>query len=146
MIRIALSLATLLLLAGCEEPFIVFAGGELTGEVVPAPEDWSSIEQIDTVQLETQPDDPYSVNIWVAAVGADLYVATGADGTSWSEHIAEGNAVRVRAETEIFELEAYQVFDASERARVAKAYVDKYDLDETDNWVMKGMIFRLDRR
>ena len=146
MTRTALCLAALLLLAGCEEPFIVFAGGELSGEVAFPPDSWSELDQLDTVQLETQPDDPYSVNIWAAAVDGDLYVATGADGTNWTEHIAEDADVRVRGGSTIYELEARLVTDAAELARVSQAYVSKYDLDESDNWVMEGMIFRLDRR
>jgi hypothetical protein len=29
---------------------------------------------------------------------------------------------------------------------VARAYVDKYELDADENWVMDAIIFRLDRR
>ena len=146
MTRTALCLAGLLLLAGCEEPFIVFAGGELSGEVAFPPDSWSEFDQLDTVQLETQPDDPYSINIWAVSVASDLYVATGEDGTNWTEHIAKDAAVRVRGGSTIYELEARLVTDTAELARVSQAYVSKYDLDESDNWVMQGIVFRLDRR
>lgn len=146
MTRIAIFLAALLSLAGCEEPFIVFAGGELSGDVASPPENWSAFAEMDTVQLETQPADPYSINIWIAAVEDDLYVATGDDGTNWTQHIEADPSVRVRAGSTIYELEARLVNSAGEQARVSKAYVDKYDLDESDNWVMQGMIFRLDQR
>ena len=145
-LRKLIAACALVLTAGCEEPFIVFAGGELSGEVVAPPEDWSSLDQVDTVQLETQPEDPYSINIWIASVGDDLYVATGEDGTNWTEHLAEDPLVRLRAEGQIYELRARPIFDRAERARVSRAYVGKYDLDEDDNWVMRGQIFRLDRR
>ena len=145
MSRTALTLITLLLVSGCEDPFIVFAGGELSGQVVPAPEDWADVVAIDTVQLETQPEDPYSINIWIANVGEDLYVATGDDGTNWTEHINASAKVRLRANDNLYLLEAYLVHDDAERSRVSQAYVRKYDLDEGDNWVMEGMIFRLDR-
>ncbi len=144
--RNIIAACALVLAAGCEEPFIVFAGGALSGEVVEPPEDWSSMDPMDTVQLETQPDDPYSINIWIASVGKDLYVATGDDGTNWTEHLAEDPMVRLRADDQIYELRARPVLDRAERARVSKAYVGKYDLDEDDNWVMRGQIFRLDRR
>jgi hypothetical protein len=146
MTRFVFALITLLLVSGCEEPFIVFAGGELSGPVAAAPDDWSELSAIDTVQLETQPEDPYSINIWIAGVAEDLYVATGEDGTNWTEHIHANAKVRVRANANVYELEAYLVHDDAERSRVSQAYVGKYDLDEADNWVMKGMIFRLDRR
>lgn len=146
MSRIGLTLCAALLLAGCEEPVVVFAGGELSGTVVPAPDDWSAVDAIDTVQLETQPHDPYSINIWAAAVDRDLYVATGPDGTNWTQHIAADARVRLRAEGNIYELDAFLVRDEAERARVAQAYVRKYDVDEDDSFVTRGMIYRLDRR
>ena len=146
MTRAIICLTAMLMLTGCEEPFIVFAGGALSGEVIETPTDWSVLNAIDTVQLETQPADPYSINIWIAAVGADLYVATGEDGQRWTDYLnADGN-VRVRANQDLYELEAHMVTNAAERDRVAKAYVDKYDLADGDNWVMEGMIFRLDHR
>ena len=146
MTRTALCLVGLLLLAGCEEPFIVFAGGELSGEVEHPPDTWTVFDSHSTVQLETQPDDPYSINIWCASVAGDLYVATGEDGTSWTEHIARHPHVRMRAGATIYELEARLVNNAAERGNVSQAFASKYDMDESDNWVMQAMIFRLDRR
>lgn len=145
MIRFSLSLCTALLLVGCEEPVVVFAGGELSGTVVPAPDDWADVDKIDTAQLETQPHDPYSVNIWLAAVDKDLYVAAGEDGTNWTEHIAEDARVRLRANGSIYELDAFLVENVDERARVSAAYVRKYDIDQ-DSFVARGMVYRLDRR
>lgn len=140
------SAALLLALAACSEPFIVFAGGELSGEEAPAPADWSSLETVETVQIETRPEDPYSVNIWAAGIGTDLYIGTGPDGTRWSQHLQEDPRMRLRVGTTIYPLLARPVADPEERRRVASAYVDKYDLDTDENWVMEAIIFRLDRR
>ena len=71
-------------LSGCAEPFIVMAGGQLSGEVTDPPADWSEFNDEEIIQLETRPEDPYSVNIWMIASGPDLYVATGDDPTRWS--------------------------------------------------------------
>ena len=125
---------------------MVFAGGQLSGEVKPTPDNWTQLDNVDLVQIETQPSDPYSVNVWAAAVDKDLYVAAGDDGANWTEHIEIDANVRVRGNSSIYELRARLVSDAAERARVSKAYVGKYGLDQDDNWVMDGMIFRLDRR
>jgi len=57
-------------LAGCSEPFIVFAGGELSGETAAPPDDWSALRDEETFQLETRPEDPYSVNIWAVGIGS----------------------------------------------------------------------------
>jgi len=140
-----LSLGLSLLLAGCSEPFIVFAGGALSGEETTAPDDWSALADIETMQLETRPAEPYSVNIWAVGIGPDLYVGTGPDGTRWSQYILEDRHVRFRAEGKVYALHALPVVEPEERRRVAEAYVDKYDLDSNENWVMEALVFRLDR-
>jgi hypothetical protein len=134
------------LLAGCDEPFIVLSGGALSGEVVSPPEDWSAMDDVEIVQLETRPEDPYSVNIWSVELGPDLYVATGEDGTNWTKILENDRDVRLRADGKIYLLRATPVVDPEERAAVAAAYVKKYGVDEDDNWVAVGQIFRLDRR
>jgi len=136
----------LLLLGGCAEPFIVLSGGALTGEVADPPVDWTELNAVDVMQLETRPSDPYSINIWAAGLGPHIYVATSEDGTSWTEFLAEERDVRLRIEGVVYELEAVPVVDAAERAAVAAEYVRKYDVDEEDNWVSVGQVFRLDRR
>lgn len=141
-----MSLVLLFLASGCSEPFIVMSGKGLSGTVTDAPPSWSAFEDVDVVQLETRPSDPYSVNIWMVAIGKDIYVATGADDTNWSVNIAEDPDVRLRIKGDIFELEADKVTDDREHRAVAAAYVKKYDLDEEDNWVLHGQVFRLDRR
>jgi hypothetical protein len=146
MVRVMLAAAAAILLGACSEPFIVFSGGALNGEAADPPGDWTILDNIDTVQLETQPDDPYSVNIWAAGIGADAYVATGDDGTTWTVHIEENRDVRLRIIDQIYPLEAVRVVDPTELHRVSMAYVTKYDLDSDDNWVMNGQVFRLDRR
>ena len=64
--RTVLALATALLLAACG-PLGPFPSGELSGELETEPvSDWSFLAAHETVQLETRPDDPYSLNIWIA--------------------------------------------------------------------------------
>ncbi|MDH3642322.1 MAG: hypothetical protein OES38_09515 [Gammaproteobacteria bacterium] len=141
-----LAAAAVFLLGACSEPFIVFSGGELRGEISDAPSDWSQFNAVDTVQLETQPDDPYSINVWATGIGPDVYVATGDDDTNWTKHIEAHRDVRLRIEQQVFELKAIRVRDPDELQRVSAAYVDKYGLETDDNWVMTGQVFRLDRR
>lgn len=133
-------------LSGCAEPFIVLAGGELTGEVADPPVDWSQFDEEEIIQLETQPDDPYSINIWMVGAGPDLYIATGDDPTNWTEHIDRNPDVRVRIRGTLYELEATRVTDREEKLRIGMEYVRKFDVDEDDNWVQNGQLFRLDRR
>ena len=131
-------------LAACSEPVATIPGGQLSGEANDAPVEWAAVPG--TIQLETRPTNPYSINIWSVGIGPDLYVATGAKGTKWSGFIEEDRSVMARLGRRLYPLHAVQVDDPTERARVAAAYTDKYDIDEVDGWVVKGVIFRLDRR
>lgn len=141
------ALSTLILFtAGCAEPFIVMSGGVLSGPVEDAPVDWTELNQVEIAQLETNPSEPYSVNIWLAGIGSNIYVATGDDDTNWTVHIADNPDVRLRIDGTIYELEAEKVSDSAEKQTVIAAYVEKYPLDEEDNWVQDGQVFRLDRR
>ena len=121
-------------------------GSELKGEEAAPPADWSALEAEETFQLETRPEDPYSVNVWVVGIGSDAYVGTGADGTRWSDHVQADPHVRLRVGEAIYPLVAAAVTQHEERERVARAYVDKYGLDSDDNWVMDALVFRLDPR
>jgi hypothetical protein len=141
-----MSLSLLFLLSGCSEPFIVMSGESLAGDVVDPPTDWTPLNDVEIVQLETRPSDPYSVNIWMVGLGSDVYVATGSDDTNWTEYIDEDTDVRLRVEGRIYELEAFELTDNREKRTVAAAYVEKYGLDAEDNWVLDGQVFRLDRR
>ena len=139
----------LLLQTGCgDEPFIVLPGGELNGEVADPLVDWSELNSVEVIQLETRPDDPYSVNIWMAALGQHIYVATSEGGTNWTEHLDSDRDVRIKINGVLYELEAVAVIDTSERESVAEEYVRKYDVDDDDedSWVSTGRIYRLDRR
>ena len=134
------------LLAGCDEPFIVMAGGPLTGEEADPPADWTAFNEVEVVQLETRPEDPYSVNVWMVASGPNIYVATGEGDTNWTEHIARNPDVRLRVNGVIYPLEAFRVTDEAEKIAIGNEYVKKYGVDDDDNWVDHGQLYRLDRR
>lgn len=135
----------LLFVAGCSEPFIVFAGGKLAGDVASPPADWDALDDEETFQLEVRPEDPYSVNIWAVGIGEDLYIGTGPDGTRWSAMIEEAPQVRLRVGATVYPLLAHAVDAVPERRRVAAAYADKYDLDQEENWLEEAKVYRLDR-
>ena len=144
--RLFLGFWMMFCLAGCSEPFIVFAGGKLSGEEGVPPEDWSELASEETFQLEARPEDPYSVNIWAVGIGRDVYIGTGPDGTNWSAHIEEDPRVRLRVGETLYPLLARRVTDREERTQVAAAYAEKYGLDRDENWVKDALVYRLDRR
>ena len=141
--RFFLGVACLLAAAGCSEPFVTIPGGELHGEVLEPPDAWAEVPE--TIQLETRPADPYSINIWSVGIGPDLYVATGSEGTAWTEFIAQDPNVRVRLGGGLYRLQAAVVDEADARTQVVRAYADKYEVDPLDGWVADGTIIRLDR-
>lgn len=133
----------LLLSLGCE-PIVMIPGGELSGEVVPIPADWKFTDAIDTVQLETRPDDPYSVNIWAVAVGDGLYFAT--SDTEWSGYIASDPRVRLRADGKIYEMRAAPTDDPEERAAALAALMKKYDFEPDPEQTSSSTLYRLETR
>jgi len=144
MMRILITIFLVALLVGCGEPLSMIPGGQLSGQIQPAPSTWADVPE--TIQVETRPSDPYSINIWSVGIGPDLYISTGADGTTWSEFINTDSRIRARVGSNLHELDATLITDQVERSAVVAAYVAKYELDKDDNWVDKGLIFRLDRR
>lgn len=144
--RNTLLLLLLAALTGCGDPIVTLPGGTLSGTVTPPPADWSNVANVKTIQVEFRPSDPYSHNVWGVGIDRDLYIATSGKGTRWTPFVAADPYVRARVGESLYELTAVPVTDADERARVAAAYVTKYDVDADDNWVAEGLIFRLDRR
>ena len=107
-----IAISALVLVAGCG-PILLIPGGELDGLTAPVPSDWSIADDVNTVQLETRPEDPYSVNIWAIGIGPRLYVHAGANRSSWVEHIETNSDVRIRIGDKLYDLRASRVEDRS---------------------------------
>jgi len=146
--RTALFAAALLLTlhAGCKSPFVLAPGGALEGTTTAAPADWAFTDAVSTVQLETNPADPYSVNIWVIALGPHLYVHAGANRSAWVEHMEADPKVRLRVDESIYELAAARVTEQAEFDRFADAYEKKYDRRPRNESVTDAYLFRLAAR
>ncbi len=93
------------LASGCGGPFLIFPGGALSGVVVEQPvEDWSSVSD-HFVDLETRPEQPYSVELNYMVKDGDLYIDP-AEGRRWLDHIRADSRVRVRFAGKIYPLKA----------------------------------------
>ncbi len=101
------------LLAGCGGPFLVFPGGELSGEVVTEPvDDWSFVD--DTfLDLEVRPSDPYSVELNYVVRDGKLYIDP-AEGRRWLDYIREDPRVRARFGGKVYPLTAVLVGEPGE--------------------------------
>jgi hypothetical protein len=143
-LALALVVGSVILLVS--DPLIGFPGGRLAGPDGERPADWRSAAAVSTVQLETRPENPYSVNVWGVGIGSDFYVATRADGTTWSRNMDADPNVRLRLGESIYALSAARIDDADERERVLAAYVRKYEADPDDMAANAGLIYRLEDR
>jgi hypothetical protein len=108
--------------SACNGPFTFFAGGKLAGESAPVPADWSLVDASGTAQLETLPEDPYSVNLVYTVLNGRLYVNAGDTETRWVKNIEANPAVRLRIDGRLYDLRAERVADRAEIAAFSVAW------------------------
>ena len=77
-------------------PVVGAPGGTLAGTEQAHPDDWSMTGAVSTIQLETAPADPYSVNLWGVGVGTSFYVGARPEGTGWSQRLEADPRVVLR--------------------------------------------------
>ncbi len=145
--RLALALLLVsIVTAGCSRPFVLLPGGALEGESAAGQLIWAFTNDVDTVQLETRPADPYSVNIWVVAIEPNLYIHAGANRSAWVEHIEADPQVRMPVNDAIYELAAARVEAQDEFDRFSDAYEKKYGRRPRNENVAEAYLFRLAAR
>jgi hypothetical protein len=140
--RLAIVMLALLGLPACG-PFVMIPGGEISGEVQSVPSDWSFSDAVKTIQLETRPGEPYSVNIYGVAVGRDFYVAASKPDNQWARHIANDDNVRLRIGKAIYELRAVRDDSPEGRERFLAAVKRKYDYVPEEGEASESVLFRL---
>ena len=137
-------LAILFVSAACN--YIPFSAGGLNGKVVETPDDWTRVAQAEIVQLETQPADPYSVNLWIIGNGSNLYVFAGDNRSTWVEHIEVNSRVRLQIGDAVYLLNAQRVVDVAEFERFAQAWNTKYGRRPGNENVAEAYLMRLTPR
>ncbi len=111
--RILLTACALCFILACGGPFLVFPGGELSGELVSQPVgDWSFADDA-FVDLETRPGDPYSVELNYVVEDGNLYIDP-AEGRRWLDYIREDSRVRVRFGGKVYPATAVLVGEPGE--------------------------------
>jgi hypothetical protein len=96
---------------GCNGPFLLLPGGKLSGEVAPTPADWSFAGNEGTAQLETRPEEPYSVNIAYTVIDGALYINAGGTQTRWVRNLTTDPRVRLRLGDALYDARAERVHD-----------------------------------
>jgi hypothetical protein len=137
-----LTLILSLALSACSE-YLPIAGGELKGTVSPLPIHWSELATTEIIQLESTGEEPYSVNLWMAAVGGAPHVFAGDNRTEWVENIAGNPDVRLKVGEQIFELRAVRVTDAAVFETFAQTWESKYGNRPQNESVEETYLFRL---
>ena len=135
-----------LLLAACSSDWLPFSSGEIDGEVVPIPADWSDVADAEVIQLETNPADPYSVNLWIIEMNGALYVHAGANRATWVENIESSPLVRVGNDGRIYELQASRVTSPDEFEALSEIYKKKYGNYPRNPNIEEIYLFRLTPR
>ncbi len=93
--RATLLLMLLCAVAGCDGPFLMLPGGHLVGPEASLSE--KAFPDAGVVELETRPDDPYSVHIGFTLVDGMLLVDP-AEERRWYQNLRADPKVRVRFE------------------------------------------------
>ena len=152
--RAPLYLCAAALLLACG-PLGPIPGGALRGEPVTGPvQDWAFLDDEHTVQLETNPSDPYSVNIWIGHEGGRPYIPSSliagvAEPTErqWVENVLDDPNVRLKVQGRLYDLRAVRVEDDTERESVRAALLAKYEVEASDDGHEdQAWIFRLEPR
>lgn len=84
-------------LVGCSGPFMGLPGGSLGAETISTP--WPSKTEDGVLELETNPDDPYSVIIGFRVIEGEVYIDP-ADERQWYGYLAADPNVRIRFDGE----------------------------------------------
>ena len=134
----------LALFAGCE--YLPFSGGRLDGLSSAPPENWSSILKQEIIQLETNSEDPYSVNLWIVNIDNTPYVYSGDNYSTWAENIFEEKNVILKAGGKLFKMEANRVLDAQIFEKFASAWETKYGNRPMNENYNETYLFALSKR
>lgn len=113
------------LLAGCDDPTFLLPGSALSGDIHATPANWNFASDVGTVQLETNPAEPYSVNIEGVVIDERLYAYAGATRTTWAANMEANPDVRYRLNGDVYELRAVRIEDKAAIASFGETWTAK---------------------
>lgn len=118
---------------GCGGPVGPFSGGRLSGDEGSWPIDWSEATELQEIQLETAPDDPHSINVWVVVLDAEAFIVTSLlmgpdvpEERAWVRNISGDPRVRVRVDGVVYPAHLEALEDSARIAQVLAAFRAKY--------------------
>ncbi len=97
-----------------------------------------------TLQLETRPNAPYSVNVWGTTLDNEFYVACRPT-SRWLPFVRKTPRVRLRIHGVLYELRAIQSTDPILLDRYFAALLDDYAWSPTDEDRAEAVLLKLVR-
>ena len=94
----------------------------MEGPVAEAPSTWELDRDSALAQLETQPNDPYSINFTYVQLDGRLYAYAGDTRTNWVANIEKNALVRVRLQNKIYAARATRVTSSEELDNFASVW------------------------
>ena len=125
MVRTFILIALCLMLAACDDPFVLLSGGELSGTVSEVPEIWQLDEISALAQLETRPGEPYSINLVYVQMNGQVYIYAGDNRTNWVQHIEEDPRIRLRINETIYPARAVRTTSDDEISAFASIWTSR---------------------
>jgi hypothetical protein len=124
-------------------PLPFLSGGQLEGEERPVPERWELEEDFAIVQLETRPEDPYSINLAYTLIDGELFLNAGDTETQWVQHMEADPRVRLRISDGIYPLRAVRVTDPVEITAFGDAWTSHSMFHRHPDELEEVWIYRL---
>lgn len=144
MYRTLMILMTAVFLSGCD--FIPFSGGKLDGDIKPIPDGWPEVTEADVIEIETNPNEPYSVKLWVIVMDDKPYIHAGANRATWVEHLESNPELILGHEGSLYELAAVRVTNDAEFKALREIYKDKYGNYPRNSNIGEIYLYRLEPR
>lgn len=123
-----LGAASIAWLAGGIPPYGPIAGGRLRGESASAPDDWSFVDAVPEVQVETHLGMlPWSVTTWCLSHQGRLYLpARNCLSKRWVQNVLADPEVRVRVQDRVYPLRAIREEDTEVVQALVEQMLIKY--------------------
>ena len=137
---------SLLILSACDGPFILAAGGDLSGTETEVPYTWQLDDDSAVAQLETRPEDPYSINFTYVKLDGRFYVYAGETRTKWVKHIEQNPLVRFRVQDSIYPARAIRVISDEEISEYAGVWANLSVFQRDPMSFKEVWLYRLEER
>ena len=134
------------MLSACDGPPHFMSGGELSGAVADVPVVWQLAEESGLAQLETRPEDPYSINLTYVQMDGRFYIYAGDTRTNWVKNIEQNALVRIRVEDTIYPARAVRVTSGDEIAAFAAMWVSRSAIQRDPLGLGEVWLYRLEAR